>query len=93
MEQRIDIMSASPAHSAMYTLQRPFLYKFNIGENEMSAKNKEIVEKVNASFAEGSVEGFLLNCADEVVWTMVGNKTTKGKRDSRMDGFNGYGAT
>ena len=24
----------------------------------MSAKNKEIVEKVNASFAEGGVEGF-----------------------------------
>jgi len=25
----------------------------------MSARNKEIVEKVNASFAEGGVEGFL----------------------------------
>ena len=24
----------------------------------MSAKNKEIVEKVNASFAEGGLEGF-----------------------------------
>jgi ketosteroid isomerase-like protein len=44
----------------------------------MSAKNKEIVEKVNASFAEGDVEGFLSNCADDVVWTMVGNKTTRG---------------
>ena len=49
----------------------------------MSAKNKEIVEKVNASFAEGSVEGFLSNCADDVVWTMVGNKTTKGKNAIR----------
>ena len=45
----------------------------------MSAKNKEIVEKVNTSFAEGSVEGLLSHCADDVVWTMVGNKTTKGK--------------
>jgi uncharacterized protein len=45
----------------------------------MSAKNKEIVEEVNTSFAEGSVEGFLSHCADDVVWTMVGNKTTKGK--------------
>jgi uncharacterized protein len=49
----------------------------------MSAKNKEIVEKVNASFAEGGVEGFLSFCADDVVWTMVGNKTTKGKKAIR----------
>ena len=49
----------------------------------MSAKNKEIVEKVNASFAEGGVEGFLSHCADDVVWTMVGNKTTKGKNAIR----------
>jgi ketosteroid isomerase-like protein len=45
----------------------------------MSARNKEIVEKVNASFAEGGVEGFLSACADDVVWTMVGSKTVKGK--------------
>jgi ketosteroid isomerase-like protein len=49
----------------------------------MSAKNKEIVEKVNASFAEGGVEGFLSHCADDVVWTMVGNKTTRGKKAIR----------
>lgn len=52
----------------------------------MSAKNKEIVEKVNASFAEGDalrVEEFLSFCADDVVWTMVGNKTTKGKNAIR----------
>lgn len=49
----------------------------------MSAKNKEIVEKVNASFAEGGVEGFLSHCADDVVWTMVGNKTTRGKNAIR----------
>jgi len=45
----------------------------------MSAKTKEIIEKVNASFAEGGVEGFLTHCADDVVWTMVGDRTTKGK--------------
>ena len=47
----------------------------------MSANNKEIVEKVNASFAEGGSggEGFLSFCADEVAWTMVGHKTVKGK--------------
>jgi ketosteroid isomerase-like protein len=49
----------------------------------MSPKNKEIVEKVNASFAEGRVEGFLSHCADDVVWTMVGNKTTRGKKAIR----------
>jgi ketosteroid isomerase-like protein len=49
----------------------------------MSAKNKEIVEKVNASFAEGGVEGFLSHCADDVVWTMVGNKTTRGRNAIR----------
>lgn len=49
----------------------------------MAAKNKEIVEKVNASFAEGGVEGFLSHCADDVVWTMVGNKTTRGKNAIR----------
>jgi len=49
----------------------------------MSAKNKEIVEKVNASFAEGGVEGFLSFCADDVTWTMIGNKTTKGKQAIR----------
>ena len=49
----------------------------------MSAKNKEIIEKVNASFAEGDVEGFLSHCAEDVVWTMVGNKTTRGKNAIR----------
>ena len=49
----------------------------------MSATNKEIVEQVNASFAEGGVEGFLSHCADDVVWTIVGSKTTKGKNAIR----------
>ena len=45
----------------------------------MSTKNKEIVEKVNATFAEGGFEGFLSFCADDVVWSIVGDKTVKGK--------------
>lgn len=45
----------------------------------MSAQNKQIVEKVNAAFAENSVEGFLSFCADDVTWTMVGEKTVRGK--------------
>lgn len=49
----------------------------------MSIQNKEIVEKVNASFAEGGVEGFLSFCADDVTWTIVGNKTVRGKNAIR----------
>jgi ketosteroid isomerase-like protein len=46
----------------------------------MSQKNKEIVEKVNAAFAENNPEVFLSNCADDVTWTMVGEKTNEGKK-------------
>ena len=45
----------------------------------MSSKNKETVEKINAAFTQGSVEGFLSYCTDDVVWTMVGEKPFKGK--------------
>ena len=45
----------------------------------MSSRNKEIVEKVNAAFAANNLEGFLSLCADDVEWTMVGEKICKGK--------------
>jgi ketosteroid isomerase-like protein len=45
----------------------------------MSATNKAIVAKVNAAFVEGSTEGFLSFCADDVAWTMVGDTTVQGK--------------
>ena len=45
----------------------------------MSAKSKEIVEQVNAAFAENNLEGFLSFCTDDVKWTMVGDKTVNGK--------------
>lgn len=45
----------------------------------MSQENKELVEKINASFAEGNTEGFLDRCSDNVKWTMVGEKTVEGK--------------
>jgi len=58
----------------------------------MSQKNKEIVEKVNAAFTKGNSEGFLEHCADDVVWTMEGEKTTNGIAEIRewmkqMDGM------
>lgn len=49
----------------------------------MSQKNKEIVEKVNAAFTAGNTEGFLEHCADDVVWTMEGEKTTTGVAEIR----------
>ncbi len=45
----------------------------------MSERNKEIIKKVNQAFAEGDTEKFLTFCADNVKWTMVGEKTVEGK--------------
>lgn len=45
----------------------------------MSAKNKQIIDKINDSFAEGNIEGFLEHCADDVVWRMIGDKSFTGK--------------
>lgn len=49
----------------------------------MSEQNKAIVEKVNMAFEKGDAEGFLDCCADDVVWTMAGDKTTEGKDEMR----------
>jgi ketosteroid isomerase-like protein len=49
------------------------------GEIDMSERNKEIIAKVNAAFAEGSTEGFLAFCAEGVEWTIVGDKPVRGK--------------
>lgn len=49
----------------------------------MSEKNKEIVKKVDASFSEGNVEGFLETCAEDIVWRIVGDRTTTGKEAIR----------
>lgn len=49
----------------------------------MSSRNKEVVEKVNASFAANNLEGFLAQCVEDVEWTMVGEKVCKGKQAIR----------
>lgn len=49
----------------------------------MSEKNKNIVKEVNAAFAENRTEEFLNRCSDEVVWRMIGDKTTKGRDEIR----------
>jgi uncharacterized protein (TIGR02246 family) len=45
--------------------------------------NKEIVQKINQSFADGNTEGFLSFCADDIEWTVVGEKKVKGKNEIR----------
>jgi ketosteroid isomerase-like protein len=45
----------------------------------MSSKNKQVVNRINDAFAQNNVEGFLSYCTDEVSWTMVGEKSVKGK--------------
>lgn len=50
----------------------------------MLEKNKEIVEKVNTAFLKGNFEGFLEFCADDVIWTIVGDRTIKGKQAIRQ---------
>jgi ketosteroid isomerase-like protein len=49
----------------------------------MATSNKNIVEKVNAAFADNNVDGFLGYCADDVTWSMVGDTTVKGKEEIR----------
>lgn len=39
----------------------------------MSEKNKAILEKANALFDKGDIEGFLAFCADDTEWTYVGD--------------------
>ena len=50
----------------------------------MSEQNKAILEKGNTAIAEGNNEGFLLFCADDTVWTFVGDKTLEGKAAVRQ---------
>ena len=50
----------------------------------MSYEHKSIIEKVNASFAEGNIEGFLDHCTDGVTWTMMGQDPVSGKTAIRQ---------
>jgi uncharacterized protein len=45
----------------------------------MGADRKAIVEKINAGFAENDLEKVLSFCTADLVWTMVGDSTVKGK--------------
>lgn len=45
----------------------------------MTGSHKETVKKVNAAFAASDIEAFLALCRDDIAWTMVGDRTAKGK--------------
>jgi len=45
----------------------------------MPADRKTIVENINAAFAENNLEKVLSFCTEDLIWTMVGDKTVKGK--------------
>jgi ketosteroid isomerase-like protein len=49
----------------------------------MAETNKQIVEKINKAFEKNDPEAFLSYCTDNVVWNMVGEKTTNGKTEVR----------
>lgn len=49
----------------------------------MSDRNKSVVKEVNDAFAANQIEGFLRNCDENVVWRMLGEKTTTGKENIR----------
>lgn len=49
-----------------------------------TARNKEVVQKINDAFARGDVEGFLSYCSDDLVWNMVGHPQAKGKAAIRQ---------
>ena len=47
----------------------------------MSAeRNKEIIEKVNASFEQNDPKVFLDHCADDIRWEMTGDEVRTGKK-------------
>ena len=49
----------------------------------MSAKHKEIIEKVNDGFEKNDAEIFLGFCTDDVQWQMAGDQPKKGKESVR----------
>ncbi len=49
----------------------------------MSEKNKETVKQVDAAFSANNIEGFLELCAENVKWTILGDRTIEGKNGIR----------
>ena len=49
----------------------------------MAANRREIVQRINEGFAENNLEKVLSFCIDDLVWTMVGDTTVRGKDSIR----------
>ena len=49
----------------------------------MAENNRSIVNEVNEAFANNRVEDFLKHCSDDIVWRMIGEKTTNGIKEIR----------
>ncbi len=49
----------------------------------MSARHKAIVEAVNEAMRRMDIEGFLAYCADDFVWTILGDAPIRGKEALR----------
>ena len=47
----------------------------------MSAKNKELVEKINKAFSKGNTELVSVHLADNIRWNIVGMPTISGKNN------------
>jgi ketosteroid isomerase-like protein len=45
----------------------------------MGANRKDIVQRINAGFADNNLETVLSFCTEDFTWTMVGDSTVKGK--------------
>lgn len=48
-----------------------------------AAKNKEIIEKVNAAFEQNKPEEFLNYCSEDIRWEMAGDQVHNGKKSIR----------
>jgi ketosteroid isomerase-like protein len=50
----------------------------------LDMNNKQILETANAAITQGDYEGFLSFCADDTIWTFVGEQTLHGKEAVRQ---------
>jgi ketosteroid isomerase-like protein len=50
----------------------------------MATSHKRTIEEANDAFAKNDIDAFLALCADDIVWTMVGDKTVTGKEAIRQ---------
>lgn len=50
----------------------------------MSERNKDVLKAANAAIVQGDHEGFLAHCAEDILWTTVGQDTLVGKATVRQ---------